>query len=164
MDKIIEEFNTYTISNKGDVTNIRTGRILKPIETNGGYLQANLSIKGRRKSFMIHQLVAEAFLDKPDNYGKKGSVINHIDGNKWNNCVENLEYVTQKENVNHAVDTGLMDFKGENHPNAVLTQKQADQIRSEYIPRKVTQKFLANKYGVSVDTIYRIIKNKAYVK
>lgn len=164
MIRVIEEFDLYTISNKGVVTNTRTNKNLKPIKTNGGYLQVNLSMKGKRKACLIHQLVAEAFLDKPIDYGRKGSVINHKDGNKWNNDVDNLEYISQKENVNHAVDEGLMNFKGENSYNASFTQEQANQIRAEYIPRIVSQRALAEKYGVSEHTIWRIINNKTYVE
>jgi len=91
------DFENYLISNIGNVKNSKTGRILKPSKSK--YL--SVSLNGCQKT--IHRLVAENFITKPD--GK--NEVNHIDGNKHNNNVENLEWVTRKENIKHAYDTGL---------------------------------------------------------
>ena len=71
---------------------------LKPSNNGSGYLYVTLRIKGKRAHRYIHRLVAENFLEKEE--GKE--VVNHIDYDKANNCVSNLEWCTQKENVQHS--------------------------------------------------------------
>lgn len=104
----------YMVSNFGHVKsmnylNKRKPRVLVPIKHHLGYLLVHL---GFNKIKMIHTLVAEAFIPNPD--CKK--FVNHIDGNKQNNHVSNLEWVTSKENMNHAIRTGLRDPHFNNHP------------------------------------------------
>ena len=81
--------------------------ILKPLKTKGGYYSIHLANgKGNRKRCQIHRLVAKAFLSNPNNKPQ----VNHIDGNKKNNCVSNLEWCTAKENNTHALKTGLKEL------------------------------------------------------
>ena len=79
-----------------------------------GYKIVWMNIKGKQKHYYLHRLIAEAFIPNPDNKPQ----VNHIDGNKTNNNVENLEWVTSKENVHHAIRTGLM--KPSDFPNAKM--------------------------------------------
>ena len=79
----------------------RKGRILKPANNGQGYLQVVLYKNGYKKTFKVHRLVAEAFLDNPDNL----PCVNHRDENPLNNIVSNLEWCTVKYNVNYG--TGL---------------------------------------------------------
>ncbi len=112
----------YQISNKGNVRSLdrfdgvhdRQGTIIKPHMKHNGYLQVGLRKHNTRKWISIHRLVAIHFIENPDNKPQ----VNHIDGNKQNNNVENLEWVTAKENQNHATRIGLRNNirKGENHP------------------------------------------------
>lgn len=99
--KNIQSFN-YSISNKGRVKSDKTGRILKPWAQSrldkDSYLQIGLMREGIRHKFLIHRLVAQAFIENPD--GK--SQVNHKDLNRLNNLVENLEWVTASENVKHS--------------------------------------------------------------
>ena len=91
----------YQVSNKGRVrslprntrTGFRDGVILAPIKDSFGYMVVNLS----RKLFKIHRLVAETFLDNPQNF----KCVNHIDENKSNNCIDNLEWCTYAYNNNY---------------------------------------------------------------
>ena len=94
----------YKISSLGRVMN-RSGNILKPQITNSGYNLVHLLCDGIRKAYTIHRLVAVAFIPNPESKLQ----VNHIDGNKLNNKIDNLEWVTNKENLRHAFDSGLMD-------------------------------------------------------
>jgi hypothetical protein len=108
------------------------------------------------KNIRVHRLVAEKFIPNPNNL----PYVNHVNGIKSDNRVENLEWVTPQKNVEHSVVTGLRI------KNRKLTTELANQIRSEYrLEYKdggPTQKELANKYGVSRSAIKQIIQNKSY--
>ena len=92
----------YQVSNLGNVKSLnynRTGkeRILKPGNNGLGYLNVLLCKNGKTKTFKIHRLVANAFIPNPYNKPE----VNHKDENKTNNCVDNLEWMTSKENNNY---------------------------------------------------------------
>lgn len=97
--KIIEEANGYEISNLGNVRNRITQKILKGRFSKSGYLQVSVKLNETQKfsNKYIHRLVAIHWIENPEN--KKE--VNHIDGNKENNTVENLEWVTPSENQKH---------------------------------------------------------------
>lgn len=94
--KTIPGYENYAISDKGNVKSMRFDRILKPANSDAGYLYVNLVANKLTKSTAVHRLVIENFTSvKPDeNY-----VVDHIDGNKNNNLVENLQWVSIKENT-----------------------------------------------------------------
>ena len=99
MFKSIEGFENYEVNPQGLVRNVTTKRLLKPQETTHGYLTVGLYLsKGKSKHFRIHRLVAEAFIPKV--LGKEH--VNHKDGDKKNNNVNNLEWVDPIENDHHA--------------------------------------------------------------
>ncbi len=104
--KDIINFPDYQISNLGNVYSKKNYKIRKPFVSNG-YLSIYLFKNGKRYRKKIHRLVAEAFIPNPNNL----PVINHIDGNKLNNIVSNLEWCTSKQNTIHAYKTGLMKTK-----------------------------------------------------
>ena len=100
--KRAQDFPDYEVSNYGRVKSYKrdkiNGRLMKLIKNNGGYFSVNLTDKtGSPFTFGIHRLVAETFIPNLD--GKPQ--VNHIDENKMNNHVSNLEWVTCKENINH---------------------------------------------------------------
>ena len=104
----------YQIGNHGNVRSLNyqnTGKskLLTPVKHHMGYLLVHLGVK---KIKMIHTLVAEAFIPNP----AQKPFVNHIDGNKHNNDVSNLEWVTSKENMEHAIRTGLRDPHKNNKP------------------------------------------------
>lgn len=98
----IENFPNYEVSSDGKVRNKKTGRILKP-QLVKGYERVVLSKGNVTKPATVHRLVAGTFFDGDH----EGLHVNHIDGNKTNNFIGNLEWVTPGENLKHAYDTGL---------------------------------------------------------
>ena len=96
----------YKVSNYGRVKNNRN-KILKTYTINSGYECIKFTVNGIRKSFLIHRLVLETFKPNDDMYKKE---VNHIDENKHNNCLSNLEWVTSKENKQHGFENEL--YKG----------------------------------------------------
>jgi hypothetical protein len=91
--KSIENFNNYEISTLGNIKNNKTNKILKPFSNNSGYLNISLSKNNIKKNFKIHRLVAFAFIPNLENK----LTVNHIDKNKQNNCISNLEWATMSE-------------------------------------------------------------------
>lgn len=84
----------YQVTENGDVWSVRRNRFLKPYKNQLGYLRVVLSKKGKVKKYSVHRLVAEAFIDNPNNY----PCVNHKDENKLNNNVDNLEWCTIRYN------------------------------------------------------------------
>lgn len=93
----------YLISHNGEVYSKKSKRLLKPLENKKGYLSIELWANYKRTVKKIHRLVAETFIDNP----LEKKEINHIDGNKQNNHVSNLEWCSRSENVKHAYTAGL---------------------------------------------------------
>ena len=87
----------YQVSNLGRVKRVATNRILKQAKHHGGYMLVRLSKNGKPHTCTVHRLAAQAFIPNPENKPQ----VNHIDEDKTNNMIPNLEWVTAKENVNH---------------------------------------------------------------
>lgn len=98
--KPIKEFPRYFVSNRGNVKNTKTNALLKPwrsgsgYRNGGGYHKLELANNGMKQRFCVHRLVADAFIPNP----KNKPCVNHIDGNRKNNDIENLEWCTDAEN------------------------------------------------------------------
>ena len=146
----------YEVSNLGRVRNYKRKNILKP-KRNYEYLsiQANVGYK-KYTSFKIHRLVATEFIPNPENK----LYVNHLDGNKHNNCVNNLEWVTASENIRHALKNGLTTRScGEKHYFSKFTNEDIKFIRQNYKKKDLQwgQKALAKMFNVHVCTIQRIL-------
>lgn len=147
----------YKINEYGIVVK-RNGKI-KPNQDNGkGYKQLYVQINNKRKVFYIHRLVAEYFIPNPLNLKE----VNHIDGDKSNNHIKNLEWISRIDNMKHASKNGLIRM-GENSGKNKLTEKQVLAIRRLY---KLNPNFnklkVSIKLGVQYATIYKIIKNQKW--
>ena len=112
--KIVEDCQAYMVSNFGQIKRIgktkgaRIGMVLKPyIDNHTGYKKIHLQINDKKLRKYIHDVVLKAFCgERPE-----GHQCNHKDGNKLNNCIENLEWTTPRANSIHAVKNGLRKYK-----------------------------------------------------
>ena len=150
----------YQISNFGRVKSFCKGkaRIIKPVISGGDYLRVGLYTSGRCKIFLIHRLVAEAFIPNPDNLPQ----VDHRFGIKFDNYFENLRWVTVSENTKAAFDMGLAkSAQGEEHVEAKLTSKDAIYIREN--PDNLTMDQLAEMFRVGRTTIIDIRLGRKYL-
>lgn len=122
---------------------LRNGKELVTRNMRDGYIQAGLTINGKWKGHPVHRLVASAFIPNPQNK----PCVNHVDGNKKNNNVENLQWVTHKENTRHAILNDLIKRpKGESHSGSRLTKEKVIFIRQN----------LANMSGVEMAILFNV--------
>jgi hypothetical protein len=157
----------YEVSNLGNVRSLvrivtrKNGTPLtiqpktKSVKTaKSGYAYVHLDRDGISKFRSVHRLVANAFI--PNTKNKK--CVNHINSVRDDNRVENLEWVTPTENMQHAVRVGSMDFVGEKHPRAKLTNKDVLEIFNLGKMGKYTQTYIGNLYGVSFSCVSAIVR------
>lgn len=151
----------YQESNYGRTKSFKgnSPKILAPMITSKGYLGVQLFKNAKGKKIYVHQLVASIFVPNPENKTE----INHLDGFKLNNHVDNLEWVCSTDNKLHAVKIGLMK-SGSEHVLAKLTAEQVRYIRQVYI--KGDSEFggqaLAKKFCVSRSTIQSVVNYECY--
>ena len=155
----------YQVSNLGRVKRLANGKGFNSKEliksTNrlsaDGYVIITLP-NGERP---LHRLVAETFLLNPENK----ETVNHLDGIKLNNRLDNFEWATRKEQLDHAYKLGLKEsLKGENNPASKLSNKQVQWVRDNYkgYDKELGATAIANKFNVSTATIYNILKGITY--
>ena len=161
----------YFVSNLGNVKSVdhycsgrngsgkQSGRILKQHICFKGYSRVSLSFNGKRFSTGAHRLVALTFIPNTENKPQ----VNHINGIKTDNRVENLEWCTNKENQIHAIINKLVKHNTcEKHHMSKLTNKQVLNIRGLY---KIgfTNKELAKDHNISNSAMSKILTNQTYI-
>lgn len=134
---------SYNIYDDGRCFNRNTNKFLVGSVKNTGYRMYNLTINGEKKYYSAHRLVAIHFIPNPDNL----PVVNHIDGNKLNNNVTNLEWATQSENRQHAYDNNLQ------------AKRQKQQKYEGDLENEVWKQFLDTSYYISNLGRIRNLKN-----
>lgn len=146
-------FTKYLITDTGQVFSLFKERFITPHKNEFGYLVVNVvdPEDGKSKKRKIHRLVAETYLDNPENKRE----VNHIDSNKTNNHVSNLEWATSKENKDHAWANKLYSSFGEQHPDSVLTELEVHEI-CRLMEEGARNIDLCKAYGVHKDTISHI--------
>ena len=140
----------YIITKDGEVFNKRNGHKVKPQINGTGYYRVGIG----GKLHFVHRLVAKLYIPNPENKPQ----VNHKDGNKLNNSVDNLEWVTNKENTIHAIKTGLQPIE-EKSKVAKLKRSQVQFIKSH---DEMTRKELADLFNISENTISDIRTGKTW--
>lgn len=150
----------YYVSTSGQVYSKISDRLMTQQVNKCGYRYVHLRGGGVSKNVNVHRLVAKAFVDNADDK----PCVNHIDGNKENNVVSNLEWCTHSENVNHAIDHDLLKVCGEYHHKHKLTSDDVLYIRQHY--KSHSKEFgaipLANRFGVDINTIINVVKGHTW--
>jgi len=163
--KDIKDFEgIYAVREDGEIVSMKTGVdfVLKGGSCHG-YRSYSLRKNNKQYQFLGHRLVALAFIDNP----KCKKQVNHKDGNKKNNAISNLEWVTNSENLKHAVLTGLITITDQ-HLNlmreksgknlAFFTKTESENIKTIYrFMAKPSSRKLAKAYGCSKTTIQKIV-------
>jgi hypothetical protein len=142
-------FDKYDITEEGKISNVKTKHEMKPSVNSCGYKTIVLSYEGHWKSFKVHRLVAETYIQNPDNK----STVNHKDGNKLNNHVSNLEWATRSENQLHCVNV-----LGKGGRKQKIPKEEYANIIEKHKTMNCSQ--IAIEYGVSRKPIERIINGK----
>lgn len=148
----------YEVNPFGEVRKVEGGNLGQWIDSKGYPL---VRLSEPRAVIPVHRIVAEAFIEKPE--GK--NTVNHIDFNRHNNCVRNLEWCTQAENVKHSRDAGRYPddyWKGKRSPNAKLTDSDVEVIRSMYSSGYYSHQQLADVFNCSKRTVGRVVNNESY--
>lgn len=146
----------YAINEWGTLRNVQKKIMLANFIGRGGYKFVVLrGGKDKRKIISVHRLVATAFIQNPENK----PFVNHIDGNKLNNRVANLEWCTPKENVHHAIKSGLRDsMKGVDNIGCKLMPESVMQILNRPRPYKA----ICKEFGVSLSAVNKIKSGAAW--
>ena len=161
----------YQVSNCGNVRSVdrvieystgqirqHRGQVLKRRLDGGGYPHVSLYDSGQEWDAKTHRLVLETFVSP----SPEGHECNHIDGDKLNNRIENLEWVTPGENNRHAYENGLNQNAGEGHCWAKLTAHQVREIRQLYATGNYYQREIGAMFGVASTTVSRIVAGKRW--
>ena len=158
----------FSVSNKGRLFSLRTHKILKQNIVGEGYNACVTKLNGRKGSNLvlkIHREVAKAFIPNLDEL----PFVNHIDGDKLNNSVDNLEWVTPQGNVVHAIETGLLSLdhlKLISKENRKLTEEDVKYIRNnfKYGDRNFGARSLSRMFNIPHSTIMKIIRFESYAE
>lgn len=145
----------YLVSDHGRVWSKRSCLWLVPNVDRDGYLLYHLRVKGSRSVFKAHRLVLSVF-DVPQDLD-----VNHKDGDKQNNRLSNLEWLSRQDNIAHAKEAGLV-AEGEQTGAAKLSLGQVREIRTRYEMGGVTYAQLAAEFGVCFQNIGYIIQRKTW--
>tara|TARA_R100001086_G_scaffold246465_1_gene178733 strand:+ start:361 stop:891 length:531 start_codon:yes stop_codon:yes gene_type:complete len=165
----VKNFENYEINPLGEVRSIprmidsnrgykyyNTGKILKPILNSNGYYMVRLSKNGKVKQKYIHRLIAETLLKNTKDLPE----INHKDGNKLNNNLENLEWVSYKQNINHSIESGLTPL-GSKRKHSKLNENQVLEIK-KLLKEGLSYKEIFKITNVNIHNIKSIKYNKCW--
>ena len=147
----------YEISEDGTIRNSQNGKIKSQYIGSTGYYMVSFSYGNKSNPHRVHRLLAFCFIPNPS----KLPHINHIDGNKTNNDLENLQWVTHEDNMKHAFATGLVNNSGEKNGQAKLNPDKVREIK-QLLAIGVSQQKIANSFSVSRSCIQGIKKQRLW--
>jgi DNA-binding transcriptional regulator YiaG len=156
----IKGFENYAVDEEGNIISLpkrtRKGiRILKSQICKTGYIMVDLCKEGKVFKFLVHRLIAQTLLPNLQNKPQ----VNHKNGIKTDNRIENLEWSTRSENQKHSIATGLRSAKGEKNSQCVLKESDVIEIR---LNNNLSYTKLAKLYNISLSTIYDIKKGRSW--
>jgi len=143
----------YMISDDGRLVSLRMCRLMHPAKGSDGYLATVIRVNGEKRNVAIHRLVALAFIPNPEHKEQ----VNHINGDKNNNSVSNLEWVTHEENIEHAIETGLRD----RYLPKKLSKKTIHKI-CKMLEKGKPPSEISKKVGVSRSIVRSIKRGKSW--
>lgn len=147
----------YAVSTEGHVWTYKSNKwLVQGYAGKGRY--RTVSLGHCNETRYVHRLVAQAFLPNPENK----PTVNHKNGNVNDNHLENLEWATQQEQVDHAIATGLSDGVGVNNSMSKLDETSVTEIREKYYSGNFTHQQLGDIYGVSRACILKVVKGKSW--
>lgn len=149
--KTISEYPMYDISKNGIIRNRETKKIKSQYVGSTGYYMCTLTKDKKNKPKRVHRLLAELFIPNPNNE----LFINHIDGNKLNNSISNLEWCSHSYNMKHAFRTGLINNTGEKNGMSKLNEEKVKEIKI-LLSNKVSQYKIAELFNISRSAILKI--------
>lgn len=158
----IPGYPMYTISNTGVVFSLNVARELQQTNNHSGYKCVNLTNEHGRKQLKVHRLVMQTFCPVD---GMEHLQVNHKDGNKQNNRIDNLEWCSPLDNTRHAIKTGLkpkMKQRGTNNYNSKLNWDDVKYIREHYNKETCNCAALGKRFGVHQTTIKFVVDNKTW--
>lgn len=139
------ENSNYSISENGIIINTKTKKQIRTRINTKGYVCFNIYINGKLKHFKLHRLLGLYFIENPNNH----PCINHIDGNKLNNNLLNLEWCSLSENTKHAYNLGLIKKR-----NKFSIEVEKEIVKS-YLNKELNQYELAKIYNTSQSLIQK---------
>lgn len=158
----------YRVSTFGNVKSVpyyrmdgvfQRGKLLSQFPASNGYSYVWIWDGGKRYKYNVHRLIAKAFLKNPDNK----FTVNHINGNKRDNRIENLEWATSKENIAHAWESGLSKARvGVDVATHKFTPEQVLEVREIWSKGGITQKALSRKFKMCPMTVCLIVNRKIW--
>lgn len=146
----LQDYSDYAVTRDGRVWSYKYHKFLKPTANKKSYLQVGIYSGGKRSTKLVHHLVAKAYLNNQNNL----TVVNHLDSDRQNNHVTNLEWCSTRENNLHTLK------KGRNQPK--LTAEIVKALRRESETTDLSYRNLGRKYGISGVMVSRIIRRLSW--
>ncbi len=155
---LIPNYSRYEISKCGIIRVVKTKKIKSQYIGSTGYYMVSFSYNSKSKPKRVHRLIAATYINNIYNYKS----INHIDGDKLNNSINNLEWCTHLQNMQHAFKTGLANNTGVNNGMAKLNNEKVFKIKS-LLQTGLSQQKIADKFNVSRSCILKIHLKKTWI-